>query len=214
MIEDFFRLALDALVFHAHRVILSPLMSHVLEAACAALNVLKVEPLTANLHFLRDFLAYGLEDSPTSGFDATPRKNPPEVRHAVVELLKSNGEQLTQRLLTGMMFTFPRDCIPDASGVLLDMFRLMPEATAKWVQETVALLPPGSISPEEQERLIRNINQYVEIVNQLHYVDMTNTPDASYPKKSIRLELCSKTLQTRTGGATSHLVRDWVALRL
>jgi len=89
VIEDFFRLALDALVFHAHRVILSPLMSHVLEAACAALNVLKVEPLTANLHFLRDFLAYGLEDSPTSGFDATPRKNPPEVRHAVVELLNS-----------------------------------------------------------------------------------------------------------------------------
>lgn len=137
-------------------------MSHVLAAACASLNMLKVEPLTANLHFLRDFLAYGLEDSPTSGFDETPRKNPPVVRHAVMELLKSNGEQLTQRLLTGMMFTFPRDCIPDASGVLLDMFRLMPDATAKWVQETVSLLPPGSISPEEQERLIRNINQYVE----------------------------------------------------
>ena len=175
MIEDFFRLALDALVFHAYRVIPSPLMSHVLAAACASLNMLKVEPLTATLHFLRDFLAYGLEDSPTSGFDATPKKNPPEVRHAVIELLNGNGEQLTQRLLTGMMFTFPRDCIPDASGVLLDMFRLMPEVTTKWVQETVALLPSGSISREEQERLVRNINQCVETANRLHCIDRTDS---------------------------------------
>jgi len=162
LIEDFFRLAIDALIYHAHRAIVSPLMETVMQAAFAALSIAKEEPLTATLHFLRDFLAYGLEDSPTSSFDSTAKKNPPEVRSKVTTLLKNNGEQMTQRLLTGMMVTFPRDCIPDASGVVLDMFRLIPRETGQWVERTIALLPTGTISSEEQQRLIRNVDQRIQ----------------------------------------------------
>jgi len=162
LIEDFFRLAIDALIYHAHRAIVSPLMETVMQAAFAALSIAKEEPLTATLHFLRDFLAYGLEDSPTSSFNSTTKKNPPEVRSRVTTLLNNNGEQMTQRLLTGMMVTFPRDCIPDASGVVLDMFRLIPRETGQWVERTIALLPAGTISSEEQQRLIRNVDQRIQ----------------------------------------------------
>lgn len=162
LIEDFFRLAIDALIYFADRAILSPLMETVITAAFHSLAIAKEEPLTATLHFLRDFLAYGLEDSPTSSFDSSAKKNPPDVRRAVVTLLSNNGEKMTQRLLAGMMENFPRDCIPDASGVVLDMFRLMPQETGHWVEGTIALLPSGTISREEQERLIRNIDQRIQ----------------------------------------------------
>jgi transportin-3 len=162
LIEDFFRLAIDALIFYADRAILSPLMESVITAAFHSLSIAKEEPLTATLHYLRDFLAYGLEDSPTSSFDSSDKKNPPDVRQAVATLLSNNGEKMTRRLLAGMMENFPRDCIPDASGVVLDMFRLMPQETARWVEGTIALLPTGTISREEQERLIRNIDQRIQ----------------------------------------------------
>lgn len=114
----------------------------------------------ATLHFLRDFLAYGGEDSPSSSFeDPNRRVNPPEVRNAVKQLLTAQGEVMVQRLMTGMMYTFPADCFPDASGVLLGMFTLMPQQVAAWTATTVGMLPQGSISPQEQERLLRNIDQ-------------------------------------------------------
>ena len=61
-----------------------------------------------------------------------------------------------------MMYTFPADCFPDASGVLLALFQLMPNETAQWTAKTVGMLPPGSIAPAEQERLLRNIKQRID----------------------------------------------------
>ncbi|KAL2356513.1 armadillo-type protein [Cryomyces antarcticus] len=165
VIEDFFRLTVDVLSFHPHKIIPSQLMVSIFQAACSALALLKEEPLLATLQFLRDFLAYGGEASPTSfyGDEATrPRGNPPETQTAVKRLLTVEGEILVQRVLVGMMYSFPRDCFPDASGVLLAMFQLMPEQVATWLGNTVALLPPGSISPQESERLLNNVRQRIE----------------------------------------------------
>jgi transportin-3 len=81
---------------------------------------------------------------------------------AVKSLLASQGENLVQRCMTGMMYTFPPDCFPDASGVLLAMFQIMPREVAQWVAKTVQMLPQGSIAPQEQERLLRNIQQRIE----------------------------------------------------
>ena len=162
MIEDFFRLSVDVLLYHAHSYISSPLMPTILSAASTSLTLLKEEPILATLHFLRDFLAYGTPDLPSSHFSDEPGTrvtNPPEVQEAVQQLVHAQGEVLTQRLMTGMMYTFPADCFPDASGVLLAMFQLMPTVMGGWVGNTVSMLPPGSISPEEQERMLRNIDQ-------------------------------------------------------
>jgi len=133
-----------------------------LSAASSSLTLLKEEPLIATLHFLRDFLAYGGEDPPSSTFEEHPNQNrttPVEIQAAVKQLLMDEGEGLTQRVLTGMMYTFPRDCFPDASGVLLAMFQLMPQQVGLWIGSTISMLPPGSITPLESQRLLDNIDK-------------------------------------------------------
>ena len=166
VIEDFFRLSLDVLLYHPNRLLLSNLMSTILSAASTSLTLLKEAPLMATLHFLRDFLAYGSENAPSSSFDPDGqyrnRTNPQQIQDAVRKLTLAEGESLVQRCMTGMMYTFPQDCFPDASGVLLGLFQLLPKEVANWTAKTVAMLPQGSIAPQEQERLLRNIQQRVE----------------------------------------------------
>lgn len=163
VIEDFFRLSTDVLLYHSYKAIPSPLMPSILSAASSALTLLKDEPLMATLHFLRDFLGYGGVDSPQSDFESNERReNPPVIRNAVQALVASHGEVLTQRILTGMMYTFPRDVFPDASGALLAMFQLAPQDVALWVQRTIQMLPQGSITPQESDRLMANIKNAIE----------------------------------------------------
>lgn len=65
--------------------------------------------------------------------------------------------------MTGMMFTFPRDCFADASGVLLVMFELVPEQVAIWVRGTVAMLPAGTVKMGEADRLMNAIAQKLQV---------------------------------------------------
>lgn len=67
-----------------------------------------------------------------------------------------------QRLLTGMMFTFPRDCLQDASGVLMSLFELMPGQAALWVKSTIGILPAGSIKAGEIDRVMNSIAEKVQ----------------------------------------------------
>ncbi|KAF1987496.1 putative mRNA transport regulator [Aulographum hederae CBS 113979] len=166
VVEDFFRLGVDALVFYPYRFLPSALMPDILQAATASLGLLKEEPLQSTLHFLRDFLGYGMESSPFSLYSPDQSQsssvNPPEIRARVHELLRGQGELLTRSIMTGMMYSFPRDCFPDASGVLLALFQVMPREVAQWVGTTVSMLPAGSVSPEEGERLLNSINARVQ----------------------------------------------------
>lgn len=147
------------LLYYHLQAIPSPLMPAILSASCSSLTLLKEEPLYATLHFLRDFLMYGAEMSPSSSFDQSRQTNPPELQAKVKELVAAQGEQLVQRVMTGMMYTFPRDCIPDASGALLEMFTLMPEQVALWIENTISLLPSGSMTPQESAKFMNNIKQ-------------------------------------------------------
>ncbi|KAF2155040.1 ARM repeat-containing protein [Myriangium duriaei CBS 260.36] len=165
VIEDFFRLITDVLLYHPLPLVRSTLMPTILAAATSTLTVLKEEPILATLHFLRDFLACGTPNQPRSHFSDEASKveaQSPEVKQAVIELVQNNGEALTQRVMAGMMYTFPPDCIPDASGVVLALFQLVPSIMAGWVANTVTMLPAGSITPQEQERLLRNIEQRIQ----------------------------------------------------
>lgn len=136
-------------------------MGPIIGASISSLALLKEEPLLSTLHFLRDLLGYGGESPPSSGFDdgAQTSTNPPEIRAAVKQLILQQGETLTQRIMTGMMYTFPRDCFPDASGVMLALFQLVPDEVIQWLRTTISLLPEGSISPQESQRLLTNIEQ-------------------------------------------------------
>lgn len=149
-------------MYHPLPLVQSELMANILVAATSTLTILKEEPIIATLHFLRDFLAYGTPNQPRSHFsDEVPKTDAqsPEVRNRVLQLVQATGEALTQRIMAGMMYTFPADCHPDASGVILALFQLSPSETANWVSSTVAMLPAGSVTPQEQERLLNNISQ-------------------------------------------------------
>jgi transportin-3 len=162
VIEDFFRLAADMTLYFPNETITSPLMETVLLAACSSLTLLKEEPLVATLHFLRDLLGYGRNLAPSSSFDHARHEVPEALRTRVKELVVASGSQLVQRIMTGMMYSFPEGCFADSSGVLLDLFELMPEQVAVWVQQTVAMLPNGSITPQESERFLNNIRQRIQ----------------------------------------------------
>jgi len=94
--------------------------------------------------------------------DGRPYSNPPEVREAVKALLLSQGQVLFQRVLTGMMFIFPGDCFPDASGVMMTLFEVLPHETGAWLESTLQMLPPGSMKPAEAERLLKGIAEKVQ----------------------------------------------------
>ncbi len=60
------------------------------------------------------------------------------------------------------MFSFPRDCFPDASGVLLVLFELLPQEVAVWVRKTIEMLPAGTVKPGEADRLMNGISDKVQ----------------------------------------------------
>jgi transportin-3 len=165
VIEDFFRLASDAIRCYPKECIKSSLVVPTFSAGLSALTLQQVDPLIAALHYYRDLLGFGNETPSVSDFtgpDGQPRTNPPEVRSAVKELVASQGQLLVERVLTGMMFSFPGDCFPDASGVLMTLFQLMPQEAGAWVQSTIQRLPAGTMKPGEAERMMSNISAKVQ----------------------------------------------------
>ncbi|KNG52157.1 arm repeat-containing protein [Stemphylium lycopersici] len=173
LIEDYFRLAADMALYFPSESIMSQLMDTILLAACSSLTLLKEDPIIAVLHFLRDLLGYGRNLSPSSTFDSSRQEVPPQIRDRVKQLVMGAGSQLVQRIMTGMMYSFPEGCFADSSGVLLDLFELMPEQVANWVASTVAMLPQGSITPQESERFLNNIRQRIQTGDALLIVATT-----------------------------------------
>ena len=166
VIEDFFRLLVDALIYYHQQLLSGSICEPIISASVSALTLQQYAPLTAALHFLRDFLSYGTDNPNSSSFhdreyDSQPR-NPPEIQHSVKQLVRSQGEVLVQRILTGMMFHFPPDCFADASGVLLTLFEVMPQETAVWVKGTIGMLPTGSVKAGEADRLMNGIGQHIQ----------------------------------------------------
>ncbi|KKY14453.1 putative mrna transport regulator [Phaeomoniella chlamydospora] len=162
VIEDFFRLATDAVRFFPSKCVSSQLAGPILEAALSALTLQQVDPLTAALHYLRDLLGFGLNEPSVSSFtDEAPFSTPPEVQAAVKQLVGSLGSILIQRVLTGMMFSFPEDCFADSSAVALQVFSLMPSGATSWLEQTMSLLPAGTLKQGESERLINGIRDKI-----------------------------------------------------
>ena len=168
VIEDFFRLLIDALIYYHRQLLPAPVCEPIISASISALSLQQDAPLTATLHFLRDFLSYGTSHPNSSSFsdDQDPQQsqpNPPQIQQTVNRLVASQGEVLVQRIMTGMMFHFPRDCFPDASGVLLALFEILPQEVAGWIGSTIRMLPQGTVKHGEGERLMASIEQKIQL---------------------------------------------------
>ncbi|KAI1980091.1 Nuclear import receptor [Ophidiomyces ophidiicola] len=164
MIEDFFRLLTDAVRFFPKSTLTSELAQPIFSAALSALTLEQRDPLTATLHYVRDVLSFGFEQAAVSEFTGPNGERPstaPEVRAAVTQLMQTQGPPLVQRVMTGMMFSFPAECFPDASGVLMALFELLPAQTANAVGATVQLLPAGTLKAAEGERLLKSLTERV-----------------------------------------------------
>ncbi|OXV07638.1 hypothetical protein Egran_04593 [Elaphomyces granulatus] len=165
VIEDFFRLASDAVRYYPKECTTSSLAIPIFSAALSALSLQQIDPLIATLHYYRDLLSFGFENTSISELgdpEGEHYANPAEVQTAVKQLLTSQGHLLVQRVLTGMMFSFPGDCFPDASGVLMSLFELIPQEAGTWLQSTIQMLPAGSMKPGEAERLMKGISDKVQ----------------------------------------------------
>jgi transportin-3 len=154
--EDFFRLLTDAVLYYPEKLLTSTLFAPIFEAALVALTISAQEPLIATLHYLRDVLSYGGLSPSSSTY--TSDSTPPALRQSVQSLIMARGELLVQRIIAGLLFSFPRDCIPDGSGVLFDIVEIAPGSIVKWIGDTIALLPAGTVSQAEVERLLTTIN--------------------------------------------------------
>jgi transportin-3 len=159
VIEDFYRLLVDALLYYPYKLIRSALFAPIFQAAISALALEQRDPLNASLHYLRDVIGYGGDNPPSS----SNSPNPPDIQLAVQELILANGEMLVKAILAGMMITFPDDCFTDGSGALLGLFELLPQQTASWVDKTVRMLPAGTISEPEIDRLMTGIRDRLSI---------------------------------------------------
>ncbi|KAF4469623.1 hypothetical protein FALBO_3490 [Fusarium albosuccineum] len=160
VIDDFFRLLIDALLYYPQKLIPSHLLRSIFEAAIYALTLEQRDPLSSTLHFLRDLLSYGGDNPATS--DSLPEEAATEIKGIVKSLLLSHGENLVKQVMAGMMITFPSDCFPDGSGVLLALFQLLPLETHQWVSHTIQLLPDGTVSPTEANRLMIKIKEKLD----------------------------------------------------
>ena len=165
MIEDFFRLAADSIRYYPRKAITSDLAEPMVKAALTALTLQSFEPVLAALHFLRDFLDFGFDRPPISqlsGPDDMPQKTPDDIQTAVKRIISITGQEMVQRVMTGLMFSFPEDVYPDASAVLLALFNIVPQAAAQWVQGTLQLLPAGTLKPAEANKLMKGISDKLQ----------------------------------------------------
>ncbi|KAK0637194.1 armadillo-type protein [Bombardia bombarda] len=160
VIEDFYRLLIDALLYYPHKLIPSSLFSPIFQAAISALSLEKQEPVSAALHYIRDLLTYGGRNPATSGDRMAAASE--QLRQLVKQLLLSQGEALVKQTMAGMMITFPRDCFADGSGVLLGMFEMLPAETTVWVDRTIRMLPAGTVTPAEANRLLTKIKEKLD----------------------------------------------------
>ncbi|KFH44036.1 hypothetical protein ACRE_052070 [Hapsidospora chrysogenum ATCC 11550] len=160
VIDDFFRLMMDALLYYSQRLIPSPLIRPVFEASIYALTLEQRDPLSSTLRFLRDLLSYGGDNPATSERIPEPVKS--QIQGIVKDLLISQGPNLVKQVMAGMMITFPGDCFADGSGVLLALFELLPAQTTEWVSQTIHMLPQGTVSPAEADRLMTKIKERLQ----------------------------------------------------
>lgn len=156
LIEDFFRLMGDVLMFFPFKLIGSDVFLPSFQAAMNALSLEQVEPLIAALHYLQDLFAYGQEHPPTS---VVKGPIPTEVRNCVLTLAHSHGKELSAHIVSGLIFSFPRDAVSDASALYLSLTKLVSaEQSLQWLSFTIDLLPSGTVGEEEKTKLLDRVS--------------------------------------------------------
>jgi len=153
LIEDFFRLLMDALFCHPLEFTKSALLPTIVQAALASLALELENPLTAVLHFVRDFLGYAVGHVPSS----MESEVPVEMQNAIRAMIGAHGSTMCSLIMSGMIFTFPRDCVMDGAGALMTLVEMDPETSVNWIANSLQMLPAENLSQEERTRFISQV---------------------------------------------------------
>ncbi|KAG5518556.1 hypothetical protein PMAC_002952 [Pneumocystis sp. 'macacae'] len=151
VVDDFFRLLIDALFGHSVCLITSSLLDLIIQTSLVSLSLELPDPLISVLHFLRDLLSYS--SSSASTFPETSLQFQTIVRN----MMQKYNQQLITSIFYGLVYSFPRDCVPDASGVLLSLIEIYSEDSIKNIGVTLDLFPSETISSQEKTRLLADL---------------------------------------------------------
>ena len=147
---------MDALYCHPLEFTKSSLLPSIVQAALASLALELENPLTAVLHFLRDFLGYAVGHVPS----AMQSEVPIEMQTAIRGMISAHGSTMCSLIMSGMIFTFPRDCVVDGAGALMTLIEMDPETSVGWIANSLNLLPAENLSPEERSKFIGQMAEY------------------------------------------------------
>lgn len=158
VVEDFFRMMNDLLMFYPFKIIPNlDLLKSTIDASVATLSSLEqFEPLVSCLHFLIDFISWGLPTPPISFFDENPQHIQDTVKQFLV--MNDNGGNLIKVVLDGLIFTFHNDIQQDASDLLLKILIVVPEYSIaiNWLTNVVKSL--SNVNEKEVEKLINTVS--------------------------------------------------------
>ena len=134
----------------------SSLLPSIIQAALTSLTLELESPLTAVLHFLRDLLGYAVGHVPS----AMKSDVLPEMQTVLREIISASGSPLCSLIMSGMIFTFPRDCVTDGAGALMTLIEMDPRASVAWVGISLSMLPQENLSQEERARFMNQVQMY------------------------------------------------------
>ena len=182
VIEDFFRLLMDALYCHPLEFTKSSLLPGIVQAALSSLALELENPLTAVLHFLRDLLGYAVGHVPS----AMEANILPEMQAIIRGMISANGSALCSLIMSGMIFTFPRDCVTDGAGALMTLIEMDPQASVAWIRESLNMLPPENLSADERLKFIHQIQEYTLSSGQLLTTSAADSRDYRKIQRQIQ----------------------------
>lgn len=153
-VDDFFLMVSDILMFFPEKFMangeLVALMIKVLEVAVQTVS--ENSPLVKCLHFLIDWVLWGLPHPPVLFFGG----DTDTIRAQVKLVLLVGGEQLLRVILNGIIFTFPKDIIQDANDILLKILTVAEGDVAyNWLRLAVANLP--NANGKDVEKLLGTV---------------------------------------------------------
>ncbi len=156
LIEDFFRMMSDIIMFFVTNFVLSDILGSTFEVALLALDIEKFEPLIATLHFLIDLVSWGFDVPPISIYENVPE----DVKLTVQRFVGQHGDSLLKHVLHGLIFKFPADAHPDASDLLGKTLRLSPspQIAVNWINIALDALPQNTVSDQERNKLVTTIS--------------------------------------------------------
>jgi len=155
LIEDFFRLMGDVVMYFPFQLIASDLFLPSFDAALIAINLNEYDTIITGIQYLQDLFAYGSKYPPSS----VHKSIPDNIRSIIVRLANEKGQQLATQLILGLIFSLPKDTRSDALSLFLEVTQLVDQNTAiTWITNTLQQLPVGTVTDEEKAKLVSKMS--------------------------------------------------------